>query len=64
MYTGYIIMYDIIILYEVLITSYGTPLGQTASYWALQSSLFGPDGAVNYDCIVISRFTHMKLFVN
>ena len=28
------------------------PLAQTASYLALYSSLFGPDGIVNYDYIV------------
>ena len=36
---------------EVLISSYGTPFVQRASYLALHSSLFGPDGAVNYDYI-------------
>ena len=35
-----------------LISSYGTPLAQRASYLALHSSLFGPDGAVIYDYIV------------
>ena len=35
-----------------LISSYGTPLTQRASYLAQHSSLFGPDGAVNYDYIV------------
>ena len=34
-----------------LISSYGTPLPQRASYLALHSSLFGPDGTVNYDYI-------------
>ena len=32
-----------------LISLYGAPLAQSASYLALQSSLFGPDGAVSYD---------------
>ena len=36
----------------VLISSYGTPLAQRASYLALHSSLFGLDGAVNYDYII------------
>ena len=31
-----------------LISSYGAPLAQRASYLALHSSLFGPDGTVNY----------------
>ena len=32
-----------------LISSYAVPLAQRASYLAEHSSLFGPDGAVNYD---------------
>ena len=35
-----------------LISLYDAPLAQRASYLALHSSLFGPDGAVNYDYIV------------
>ena len=35
-----------------LISSYGAPLAQKASYLALHSSHFGPDGTVNYDYIV------------
>ena len=35
-----------------LISSYGAPLAQKASYLAQHSSLFGPAGAVNYDYIV------------
>ena len=35
-----------------LISSYGTPLAQRASYLAMHSFLFGPDGTVNYDYIV------------
>ena len=31
---------------------YGAPLAQKASYLAMHSSLFGPDGTVNYDYIV------------
>ena len=31
-----------------LMSSYGAPLAQRASYLALHSSLFGPDGVVNY----------------
>ena len=37
-----------------LISSYGTPLAQRASYLALHSSLLEPDGAVNYDCIALT----------
>ena len=39
---------------EFLICWYGASLAQRASYLALHSSLFGPDGTVNYDCIVIN----------
>ena len=35
-----------------LISSYGAPLDQRVSYLALQSSVFEPDGAVNFDYIV------------
>ena len=38
-----------------LISSYGAPLAQRASYLALHSSLFGPDGKVNYDYIVTNN---------
>ena len=34
---------------ECLISSYGAPLAQSASYLALHSSQFGPNGAINYD---------------
>ena len=40
------------IVSEFLINSYGAPLAQRGSYLALHSSLFGPDGTVNYDYIV------------
>ena len=33
-------------------SSYGAPLSQRASHMAQHSSLFGPDGTVNYDYIV------------
>ena len=42
---------------EFLISSYGAPLAQTASYLALHSSLFGPDGAVICDYIVTNALT-------
>ena len=45
-------MYSIVYTSVFLISSYGAPLAQRASYLALHSSLFGPDGAVNYDHIV------------
>ena len=50
-----------------LISSYGTPLSQRASYLALHSSLFGPDGAVNYkymymyDYIVTNRINSLLI---
>ena len=34
-----------------LISLYGAPLAQRASYLALYSSLIGPESAVNYDYI-------------
>ena len=34
---------------KFLISSYGIPLAHRASYLAMHSSLFRPDGRVNYD---------------
>ena len=39
-----------------LISSYGAPLPQKASFLAQHSSLFGLEGAVNYDYIVKNSF--------
>ena len=44
-----------------LISSYGTPLPQKASYLALHSSLFGPDGTVNYDYIVTNSINFLLI---
>ena len=44
---------------EVLIRSYGATLAQRASYLALHSSLFGPDGAVNDECIVTNSINSL-----
>ena len=44
-----------------LISLYGTPLAQRVSYLALYNSLIGPDGAVNYDYIVLTALTHSYL---
>ena len=44
-----------------LISSYGTPLAQRASYLVLHSSLFGPDGAVNYDYIVTNSINSLLI---
>ena len=46
---------------EFLISSYGTPLAQRASYLALHSSHFGPDGAVNYAYIVINSINSLLI---
>ena len=46
---------------EFLISSYGTPLAQRASYLALHSSLFGPDGAVNYDYIITNSINSLLI---
>ena len=35
-----------------LISLFVVPLAQRASYLALHSSLYGPDGTVNYDYII------------
>ena len=55
MYTYIHVHVIIIIIYTYttvfMISSYGAPLAQRASYLALHSSLFGPDGTVNYDYI-------------
>ena len=37
---------------QFLISSYGAPLAQRTSNLGLHSSLFGPDGEVNYDYII------------
>ena len=40
-----------------LISSYGAPLAQRASYLAQHSSLFEPDGTVNYDYMSLTALT-------
>ena len=40
---------------------YGTPLAQRASYLALHSSIFVPDGAVNYDYIVTNSINTLLI---
>ena len=42
-----------------LISSYGTPLAQRASYLAQNSSHFGPDGADNYEYIVTNSINSL-----
>ena len=44
-----------------LISSYGAPLAQRASYLEQQSSLFGPDGAGNYDYIVTNSINSLLI---
>ena len=46
-----------------LISSYGTPLAQRASYLALQSSLFGPDSTVDYDYIITNTNSINSLLI-
>ena len=46
---------------EFLISSYGAPLAQTASYLAQHSFLFGPDGTVNYDYIVTNSINSLLI---
>ena len=43
----------------LLISVYGAPLDQRASYLPLHSSLFGADGAVNYDYIVTNSINSL-----
>ena len=47
---------------EFFISSYGTTLAERASYFALHSSLFAPDGAVNYDYIVTNSINWLKMY--
>ena len=54
-------IYIYIILTEFLISSYDAPLAQRASYLALHSSLFGPDGTVNYDYIVTNSINSLLI---
>ena len=46
---------------EFLMSSYDTPLAQRAFYLALHSSLFGPDGTVNYDYIITNRTNYLLI---
>ena len=54
-------LYIYIYISVFLISSYGAPLAQRASYVAQHSSLFGPDGAVNYDYIVTSSINSLLI---
>ena len=40
------------------ISLYGAPLAKRASYFVQHSFLFGADGAVNYDYVVIINFVN------
>ena len=44
-----------------LISLYGAPLAQRASYLAVHSSLFGPYGAVNYDYIITNSINSLLI---
>ena len=44
-----------------LISSYGAPLAQRAFYLAQYSSLFGPDGTINYDYIVTNSINSLLI---
>ena len=61
MYIHYTYMYVHTYIPVFLISSYGAPLAQRASYLALHSSLFGPDGAVNYDYIVTNSINSLLI---
>ena len=53
----------IIVMYVCIsvVDNHGTPLPQRVSYLALHSSLFGSDGAVNYDYIVTNRINYLLI---
>ena len=44
-----------------LINIYGVPLTQRAFYLVLPSSLFGPDGTVNYDYVVTNSINYLLM---
>ena len=44
-----------------LISLYGAPLAQRASYLALHISVFGPDGTINYDYIVTNSINSLLI---
>ena len=44
-----------------LISSYCAPLAQRASYLALHSSIFGPDGTVTYDYIITNSINSLLI---
>ena len=44
-----------------LISSYGTPLAQRATYLALHITLFGPDGTLNYDYIATNSINYLLI---
>ena len=46
---------------EFLISPYGAPLAQRASYLAQHRSLFGPDGVVNYDYVVTNSINALLI---
>ena len=61
-YNIYLIFSFIVYTYIVsqtvfLISSSGVPLAQRVSYLASHSSLFGPDGTVNYDYVITKILT-------
>ena len=55
------VMYVCMCTSVFLISSYGAPLAQRASYLAQHSSLFGPDGAGNYDYIVTNSIKFLLI---
>ena len=48
----------------LLINLYGAPLAQRGSYLVLHSSLFGLDGAVNYDYIVTNSINSCSRYIS
>ena len=54
-------MHVLVCMPVFLVSSCGAQLAQRASYLAQHSSLFGPDGAVNYDYIVTNSINSLLI---
>ena len=57
----FLIVNSKVLVSVVSISSYGAPLAQRASYLAQHSSLFVPDGTVNYDYIVTNSINSLLI---
>ena len=57
----YVCTYTLTFVLEYLISLYDAPVTQRASFLALQSCDFGPDGEVNYEYIVINSINPLLI---